>query len=92
MHAGAAIHAKIAEIAANSWAERVHEQINNQMRRYKLYTNHTQTRRDVALAEHRAICDAIAAGDPRRSADLAFEHVAGARDEALRAISGQLTT
>ena len=90
MNAGASIHAKIAEIADNSWAARLHEQVTNQMRRYKMYTNHTQARRDQALAEHVKICAAIGAGDPRHSADLASDHVTSARDEALRAISGQL--
>ena len=52
MNAGASIHAKIAEIADNSWAARLHEQVTNQMRRYKMSTNHTQARRDQALAEH----------------------------------------
>ena len=91
MNAGASIHAKIGEIADNSWATRLHGQVTSQMRRYKMYTNHTQARRDQALAEHGAICAAVAAGDPRRTAELAFDHVIAARDEALRAISGQLT-
>ena len=68
----------------------MHEQVSNQMRRYRVYTNHTQARRDQALAEHVKICAAIGAGDPRHSADLASDHVTSARDEALRAISGQL--
>jgi DNA-binding GntR family transcriptional regulator len=92
MHAGASFHAKIGQIADNTWAARLHEQVTNQMRRYKMYTNHTQARRDQALAEHHTICAAIASGDPRKSGDLAFEHVVGARDVALRAISSHLTT
>lgn len=87
MNAGAAIHAKIAEIADNSWAARVHEQVTNQMHRYKMFTNHTQARRDLALTEHKAICEAVSAGDPEAAATLAFAHVTGARDEALRVIS-----
>lgn len=91
MDAGARIHAKIADIADNSWAGRLHEQVANQMRRYRMYSNHTQARRDQALAEHVSICAAIAAGDPDRAAEAASSHVRGARDEALRAISGGLT-
>jgi DNA-binding GntR family transcriptional regulator len=87
MKAGKAIHARINEIADNSWAVRLHEQVSNQMQRYRVYTNRTQARREVALAEHRKIVDAIAAGDPSFARDIAFDHVLGARDEALRAIT-----
>lgn len=86
MTAGKAVHTHIHEIAANSWATRLHEQIANQMQRYRAYTNHTQTRRDHALTEHRNIVAAIAADDPAHAHNLAFAHVLGARDEALRAL------
>lgn len=91
MNAGKGIHAKIGEIAGNSWALRVHDQISNQMQRYRVYTNRTQKRRDQALVEHRTIVEAVAAGDPSYARDMAFNHVIGARDEALRAISAEPT-
>jgi len=50
----------------------------------RVYTNHTQERRDQALAEHRLIQEAIADGDPEHA--LASAHVLGARDEALQAV------
>jgi DNA-binding GntR family transcriptional regulator len=87
MNAGKAIHARINEIADNSWAVRLHEQVSNQMQRYRVYTNRTQTRRELALAEHRRIVEAVAAGDPNHARDVAFDHVIGARNEALRAIT-----
>jgi DNA-binding GntR family transcriptional regulator len=87
MHAGGEIHALINTIAGNSWAIRLHEQIINQMQRYRAYTNRTQERRNVALAEHRELVNAIAARDKPRVRDLALDHVIGARDEAIRAIN-----
>jgi DNA-binding FadR family transcriptional regulator len=47
MNAGKRLHAKIADIAGNSCAIRLHEQVSNQMQRYRIYTNHTQQRRDT---------------------------------------------
>jgi DNA-binding FadR family transcriptional regulator len=87
MHAGKAIHTKIAGIAGNSWAGRLHEQVSNQLQRYRMYTNHAQQRREDALAEHRSIVEAVASGDPDEASRRAFAHVISARDEALRAIS-----
>jgi DNA-binding GntR family transcriptional regulator len=88
MKQGVSLHAKIAEIAGNSWARRFHDQISSQMERYRHFTNSTQERRDQALAQHRILVDAVAAGKPEKAAKLAFDHVIGARDAALRAITG----
>jgi DNA-binding GntR family transcriptional regulator len=89
MRVGNSLHAKIAEVADNSWALRLHEQVSNQMQRYRAYTNHTQSRRERALEEHREIVEALAS-DPGRASDLAYRHVLSARDEAIRAISGRI--
>jgi DNA-binding GntR family transcriptional regulator len=88
MKYGVALHLAIAGIAGNSWARRFHEQVSSQMQRYRHYTNNTQERRDQALADHRVLVDAVASGEPEKAAKIAFEHVIGARDETLRAISG----
>jgi DNA-binding GntR family transcriptional regulator len=58
------------------------------MERYHHFTNNSQERRDRALAEHRILVDAVASGKPEAAAKIAFDHVLGARDEALRAITG----
>ena len=42
MKQGMALHGKIAGIAGNSWARRFHDQISNQMERYRHFTNSTQ--------------------------------------------------
>ena len=87
MKQGMALHGKIAGIAGNSWARRFHDQISNQMERYRHFTNSTQERRDQALAQHRRLVAAVAAGDPDQAARIAFDHVMGARDAAVRAMS-----
>ncbi|MGN7202306.1 GntR family transcriptional regulator [Arthrobacter sp. SAFR-044] len=91
MQQGMALHAKIAAIAGNSWARRFHGQISSHMERYRHFTNSTQERRDQALAQHRTLVDAVSGGDPEKAAHIAFEHVMGARDAAVRAISGATT-
>lgn len=88
MKQGMSLHGKIAAIAGNAWARRFHDQISNQMERYRHFTNSTQERRDQALAQHRTLVAAVAAGDPDRAARIAFDHVMGARDAAVRAMSG----
>jgi DNA-binding GntR family transcriptional regulator len=88
MKHGEALHMAIARIAGNSWARRFHDQVSSHMQRYRHYTNNTQERRDQALADHRILVEAVASGKPEEAARIAFEHVIGARDEALRAISG----
>ncbi|MGY0390673.1 GntR family transcriptional regulator [Nocardioides sp. WG-D5] len=90
MNLGKALHAKVGTIADNSWALRLHDQVANQMTRYRLFTNHTQERRDQALADHRTIFEAIRDGDAERAAAIAHSHVLDARDEALRAIGTRL--
>ncbi|TDL36874.1 GntR family transcriptional regulator [Arthrobacter nitrophenolicus] len=87
MQQGMALHAKIAAIAGNSWARRFHEQISSQMERYRHFTNSTQERRDQALDQHRTLVDAVAAGKPEKAAKVAFDHVMGARDAAVRAVT-----
>ena len=41
MKQGMSLHAKIAEMAGNSWARRFHDQISSQMERYRHFTNST---------------------------------------------------
>jgi DNA-binding GntR family transcriptional regulator len=88
MKLGMSLHATIADIAGNSWAARFHGQVSSQMERYRHFTNSTQERRDRALAQHRTLVEAVAAGDPEKAAKIAFEHVLGARDAAVLAMSG----
>lgn len=88
MKYGMALHAAIGDIAGNSWAQRFHDQVSSQMERYRHFTNSTQERRDHALAEHRILVETLASGKPEAAAKIAFDHVVGARDAAVRAVSG----
>ncbi|MCD4849403.1 GntR family transcriptional regulator [Arthrobacter sp. AK01] len=87
MKYGVALHAAIARIAGNSWAQRFHEQIASQVERYRYFTNNAPERRDEALSNHRLLVEAIASKDAEKAAKVAFHHVIGARDETLRVIS-----
>nr|WP_104191560.1 GntR family transcriptional regulator [Cryobacterium sp. Y82] len=86
---GSSLHHAIMDIADNSWAFKLHNQIASHMERYRRFTNQTQERREAALADHRAICEMVASGNIQQSRDLAFAHVIMARDAALKVISGR---
>ncbi|XAS71693.1 GntR family transcriptional regulator [Micrococcaceae bacterium Sec5.1] len=88
MKYGVKLHATIAAIAGNSWAQRFHDQISSQVERYRHFTNNSPDRREEALADHRVLVEAIASKKPDKAAKIAFDHVIAARDETLRAISG----
>ena len=90
MNAGHDFHLRIAEIATNSWAARLHEQVDGQMARYRAFTNQSQSRRTQALHEHESILEALIARDAPQARALAESHVLGARDTALNAISDRL--
>ncbi|MEQ4567405.1 GntR family transcriptional regulator [Paenarthrobacter sp. CAP02] len=87
MKYGVTLHATIASIAGNSWAQRFHQQIGSQVERYRYFTNNSAERREEALANHRLLVAALAGKDADRAAKIAFDHVIGARDETLRMIS-----
>ena len=89
MAIGHSLHARIGVIADNVWAARLHAQVDGHLSRYRKLTNDTQARRDRALAEHRAIVEAISARDETRATTAARVHVFSARDEALRATKSQ---
>jgi len=90
MNAGHDFHLRIAEIASNSWAARLHEQVDGQMARYRAFTNQSQSRRTQALHEHESILKALLSRDSPQARALAESHVLGARDTALNAISDRL--
>jgi DNA-binding GntR family transcriptional regulator len=86
MRVGHSLHQRIGAVADNTWAARMHAQVEAHMSRNQKLTNYTQERRDRALAEHRAIVDYITAHDEVAAADAARQHVLNARDEALLAM------
>ena len=86
MTLGHSLHELIGNIAGNTWASRLHEQVDGHLTRYRKLTNSTQDRRNRALEEHRAIVAAITARDPDKAARVAHDHVLAARDQALSVI------
>ena len=86
MTLGHSLHELIGNIAGNTWASRLHEQVDGHLARYRKLTNSTQDRRNKALEEHRAIVAAITARDPDKAARVAHDHVLAARDQALSVI------
>ncbi|MBC9822523.1 GntR family transcriptional regulator [Terrabacter sp. MAHUQ-38] len=90
MRAGHDLHLRIAEVAGHGWARRLHAQVDGHMSRYRPFTNESQDRRTAALAEHRAIVEALVARDADEARRLAESHVLAARDVALEAIGARL--
>jgi DNA-binding GntR family transcriptional regulator len=90
MNAGHEFHLRVGEIARHGWAARLHEQVDSQMARYRMFTNQTQERRRAALAEHRAILEAILGQDAEEARRLAEEHVLRARGAAVAATQSRL--
>lgn len=90
MRAGHDLHLRIAEVAGHGWARRLHAQVDGHMSRYRPFTNESQDRRTAALAEHRAIVEALVARDADGARRLAESHVLAARDVALEAIGTRL--
>ncbi|MFW5474582.1 GntR family transcriptional regulator [Knoellia sp. CPCC 206450] len=80
MESGHAIHVELERIADHAWASRVLAQIEGQLARYRRFSNASPERREAALAEHRGIIDAVAAGDPVTAGIRSEEHVLAARE------------
>ncbi|MDT0213640.1 FCD domain-containing protein [Rothia sp. ARF10] len=80
MESGHAIHVELERIADHAWASRVLAQIEGQLARYRRFSNASPERREAALAEHRGIIEAVAAGDPAAAGTRAEEHVLAARE------------
>ncbi len=90
MRAGHEFHLALADVAQHGWGARLHAQVDGHMSRYRAFTNQGQERRTAALAEHRAILDAVLARDPESARSRAEAHVLAARDVAVEAIGGRL--
>jgi DNA-binding GntR family transcriptional regulator len=90
MNAGHEFHLAIAAVADHEWASRLHGQVDGQMARYRAFTNQTRARRTAALAEHRAILEALVSRDAEQAERLARAHVLAARDVALATIDQAL--
>lgn len=72
-------HAELRNAAGNRYLDRFLSQIEHVVRRAG-HTTYSHSRRPgSSIAEHRAIVDAVVAGDPERAEELAIEHMRQAR-------------
>lgn len=69
------LHRKILEIASSRTLEQLLATLNSQIVRYQYRTILVPGRPDQSLAEHEAIVDAVACGDPDRAAGAMREHL-----------------
>jgi DNA-binding GntR family transcriptional regulator len=72
-------HAELRRIANNRYLDRFLGQVEHAVHRFGETTFAYPGRRDASVAEHRAIVDAIAQGDPERAEELAVKHMREAR-------------
>jgi Transcriptional regulators len=82
---GREFHARIAEVAANPWCEQLLRQIRGHVDRYRSLSTREPGRPDHAVAEHQAIYDALASGDPERAEQAMRAHVEQSATSAVRA-------
>ncbi|WP_224763606.1 GntR family transcriptional regulator [Salinibacterium sp. ZJ70] len=87
-HLNLDFHRAIAEAAENPYLTRFLGQIENALRRLTQTTYAHGDRATAAHDEHRAIIDAIAAGDGARAEDVARSHMRNARDVRIAQLLG----
>jgi DNA-binding GntR family transcriptional regulator len=86
-------HRLLREASENPFLDRFLIQVEHAVRRFGRSNFESPQRSQEILQEHRAIIDAIAAGDADAASERAAEHMRHARDARIRSIlgSGQLT-
>src|SRR6476620_1783774 len=80
----AQLHARLLEIAGHKTVSRLVSTLNSQLVRFQYKTILVPGRAEQSLAEHTAIVDAVAGGDPDAAEQAVREHLAHVA-EALRA-------
>jgi DNA-binding GntR family transcriptional regulator len=80
----ATLHARLLEIGGHRTVSRLVATLNSQLVRFQYKTILVPGRAEQSLAEHRAIVDAVAAGDPDAAEQAVREHLAHVV-EAMRA-------
>src|SRR5579859_3029264 len=73
--ANAAVHASLVDAAGNTRLKEMHAQLVGQMNRYQRRSLSLRGSLRQSVAEHRAILEALAAGDPERAAQLTADHI-----------------
>ncbi|MFG3690649.1 GntR family transcriptional regulator [Micromonospora sp. NPDC047740] len=89
---GREFHARIAEIAENRWCEQLLHQIRGHVDRYRSLSTREPGRPDQAVAEHQAIYEALASGDPDRAEHAMRLHVDQSATSAVHAVGHTVPT
>jgi len=73
--ANAAFHSSLVEASGNGRLRELHGQLLGQINRYRQRSLALRGSLDRSVAEHRAILEALAAGDAERAAQLTSDHI-----------------
>ncbi|MHA7178281.1 GntR family transcriptional regulator [Arthrobacter sp. Sr24] len=76
-------HRLIAENAGNPFLLAAYNALGGQVQRFRLFSGVGITDASHAIAEHRAVFEALQAGDPVRAAEKMTEHVSNVRARAM---------
>jgi DNA-binding GntR family transcriptional regulator len=87
---GQRFHGRLLEISGNRRCDQLLRQLRGHLARYQTITASVDPRRHEAFAEHRAILDAVRAGDDGAAEALMRAHIMAAYTEGLAA-SGQVS-
>jgi len=82
-------HRAMRAASGNPYLARFLVQVENAVRRFGVSTFEDESRTDALLDEHRAIIQAVVAGDADLAETRAAEHVRAARDTRIHAILGE---
>ena len=81
-------HRQLRTASGNPYLDRFLVQVESAVRRFGRSTFSTPGRTKTALAEHNAIIEAIAAGDPELAESRAIDHMRAARETRIQGILG----
>jgi GntR family transcriptional repressor for pyruvate dehydrogenase complex len=81
IQADLAFHHALCAAAANAALSEFVDALGDQLLRERGTTWNLPGRPERSLREHRAICDAVAAGDPRRARQAVLEHLISVEDD-----------
>jgi len=76
-------HRLIAEQTGNQFMVAAYAALGGQIQRFRLFGGVGITDADHAIAEHQAVLDALATGDPEKAAAAMAEHVQKVRGRAI---------
>ncbi|SKC45783.1 transcriptional regulator, GntR family [Krasilnikoviella flava] len=76
-------HTLVAEAADNTYLQAAFAALGGLVQRFRQFSGTGVTDKDVAVAEHRAVLDAIRSGVPEQAQELMRRHIEGVRSRSL---------